>query len=134
MARSSIYKLVDPWKRVTILWCGFIEISKVHTHSIGLVLLLDKDNVRDPCRILNMTHEARFQAAVDRGSYCFLAFRGKSSFLLLDGATTRVEIKAVGDDSRVYALEVLAFPREDVQVGAQELLVDLLVLRPEGGA
>ena len=57
----SLYQLVDPRERITILQAGFVEIFKVDADSPLLVLILHEDGIGEPVRVERFSDEANLE-------------------------------------------------------------------------
>ena len=58
MFYGGIDELVYPGQRKSILWIGFIYISKVYTYTPFVIRLLDEDDIRQPIRVVYLMDEA----------------------------------------------------------------------------
>lgn len=61
MSSSGVNQHVDIRQMELVFGTGFVEVSKVDTTPYMVVLLLDRNNVNEPCRMLNRLDEANVE-------------------------------------------------------------------------
>lgn len=61
VSSSGVYHHLDIRQRELVFRTDLVEVSKVDTASYLVVLLIDRDNVSEPCRMLDRFNKANVE-------------------------------------------------------------------------
>ena len=53
-----IYKEVDLWEGVAVLWTNFVQVGEVHTHPSLPICLLNHYYISQPFRVVDFSNDA----------------------------------------------------------------------------
>ena len=80
-----IYKEVDSWEGVDVLWTSFVQVGEVYTHPPLPIRLLNHYYVSQPFGVIEFFNEAYAQQLVNFFSYGLVLFLCEDPFSLLNG-------------------------------------------------
>ena len=112
----QIYKEVDLWEEVAVLWTSFVQVGEVHTHPSLPIYLLNYYYISHPFRVVDFSNEACTQQLVNFFNCSLVPFLCEDPLSLSNGWKGWGDVELMDDGIWVNPWHVFVGPGKDVQV------------------